>query len=242
MPETDVIDLWHEFKTTGDPQLRNRLVMQYAPLVKYVAGRLRTSLPATVDQSDLVSEGVFGLIDAIERFELERGLAFQTYAVPRIRGAILDAMRSQSWAPRSIQDKGRSIQKAHDKLQEQFGRVPTEAEVADELKITRKALAELYAQVSYTSVAAIDDLAIVDPEPAPEDAMEDDAVRSMLVGHIKELRERDQIIVALYYYEGFTLSEIGQVFDVTESRISQLHTRAMLTLRSVIRAAATHEA
>jgi RNA polymerase sigma factor for flagellar operon FliA len=234
LTDTEIRDVWVDYKATGDPELRNRLVLQYAPLVKYVAGRVRSGLPQTVDQSDLVSEGVFGLIDAIDKFDLGRGLEFQTYAVPRIKGAMIDALRSQDWVPRSIRDKIRSIERAHTTLQDRLGRTPTEEEVAEELAITPKALRELYAKVSYTSIAAVDDLVVVDDAPAPGDAMEDDDVRAMLVRHVRELRERDQIVVALYYYEGFTLAEIAQVLGVSEPRVSQLHSRAVLSLRTLM--------
>jgi RNA polymerase sigma factor for flagellar operon FliA len=231
--------VWAEFKATGSPELRNRLVLQYAPLVKYVAGRLRSGLPHNVDTNDLVSEGVFGLIDAIEKFDLGRGLEFQTYAVPRIKGAMIDALRSQDWVPRSVREKLRAIEKAHAVLVERLGRTPSEEEIAAEMGITPKALNGLYAKVSYTSIAAVEDLVVVDEAPAPGAALEDDAVKEALLRHVRDLRERDQIIVALYYYEGFTLAEIGQVLGVTESRVSQLHTRAMLALRGLVQAAAT---
>lgn len=234
----DISDVWTEFKATGSPELRNRLVVQYAPLVKYVAGRLRSGLPQNVDSNDLVSEGVFGLMDAIEKFDLGRGLEFQTYAVPRIKGAMIDALRSQDWVPRSVREKLRAIERAHAVLVEKLGRTPTEEEIAGEMGITPKALNGLYAKVSYTSIAAVEDLVVVDDAPAPGAAMEDDAVKEALLRHVRDLRERDQIIVALYYYEGFTLAEIGQVLGVTESRVSQLHTRAMLALRGLVQASA----
>ena len=234
----DISDVWTEFKATGSPELRNRLVVQYAPLVKYVAGRLRSGLPQNVDTNDLVSEGVFGLIDAIEKFDLGRGLEFQTYAVPRIKGAMIDALRSQDWVPRSVREKLRAIERAHAVLVERLGRTPTEEEIAAEMGITPKALNGLYAKVSYTSIAAVEDLVVVDEAPAPGAALEDDAVKEALLRHVRDLRERDQIIVALYYYEGFTLAESGQVLGVTESRVSQLHTRAMLALRGLVQAAA----
>ena len=234
----DISDVWVEFKATGSPELRNRLVIQYAPLVKYVAGRLRSGLPQNVDTNDLVSEGVFGLMDAIEKFDIGRGLEFQTYAVPRIKGAMIDALRSQDWVPRSVREKLRAIEKAHAVLVEKLGRTPSEEEIAAEMGITPKALNGLYAKVSYTSIAAVEDLVVVDDAPAPGAALEDDAVKEALLRHVRDLRERDQIIVALYYYEGFTLAEIGQVLGVTESRVSQLHTRAMLALRGLVQAAA----
>jgi len=231
----EISEVWREYRATGSPELRNRLVMQYAPLVKYVAGRVRSGLPQTVDPGDLVSEGVFGLMDAIEKFDLSRGLEFQTYAVPRIKGAMIDSLRAQDWVPRSVRDKIRAIEKAQTALQARLDRSPTEAEIAAEMGISAHALRDLYAKVSFTSVSATEDLVIVDEAPAPGDAMEDDAVRAVLLRHVRELRERDQVIVALYYYEGFTLAEIGRVLGVTESRVSQLHTRAVLQLRGLIK-------
>lgn len=235
----EVSDVWREYKATGSAELRNRLVVQYAPLVKYVAGRVRSGLPQTIDTNDLVSDGVFGLIDAIEKFDLSRGLEFQTYAVPRIKGAMIDALRTQDWVPRSVRDKMRAIEKAHAALAERLDRAPSDDEIAAELAITPKALRELYAKVSYTSIAAMDELIVVDEGPSPGAALEDDAARAALLRHVRELAERDQVIVALYYYEGFTLAEIGRVLGVTESRVSQLHTRAMLSLRGVLKSAAT---
>jgi RNA polymerase sigma factor for flagellar operon FliA len=238
----EIGEVWRQYRETGSPELRNRLVMQYAPLVKYVAGRVRSGLPQSVDPNDLVSEGVFGLIDAIEKFDLSRGLEFQTYAVPRIKGAMIDALREADWVPRSVRDKVRAVEKAHLSLQAKLDRMPTEDEVAAELGVSAADLRDLYAKVSYTSVAATEDLVVVDAAPAPGDALEDDAVRAVLLRHVRGLRERDQVIVALYYYEGFTLAEIGRVLGVTESRVSQLHTRAVLALRSLIQTEATASA
>ena len=204
----EVGELWREYRASRSPELRNRLVMQYAPLVKYVAGRVRSGLPSSVDPNDLVSDGVFGLIDAIDKFDIDRGLAFQTYAVPRIKGAMIDALRTADWVPRSVRDKVRAIEKAQLALQARLDRMPTEDEVAAELGVTAAELRDLYAKVSYTSISATEDLVVVDEAPAPGDALEDDAVRALLLRHVRQLRERDQVIVALYYYEGFTLAEI----------------------------------
>jgi RNA polymerase sigma factor for flagellar operon FliA len=237
----DISAVWREYRTTRSPELRNRLVVQYAPLVKYVAGRVRSGLPQSVDPNDLVSEGIFGLIDAIDKFDVERGLAFQTYAVPRIKGAMIDALRAADWVPRSVRDKIRAIEKAHLTLQTRLDRMPTEDEVAAELGVSVAELRDIYAKVSYTSISATEDLVVVDDAPAPGDALEDDAVRALLLRHVRQLRERDQVIVALYYYEGFTLAEIGRVLGVTESRVSQLHTRVVLALRTLIRTTAAAE-
>jgi len=237
-PAEDGIDqVWVEYKRSGDTELRDRLLMQYAPLVKYVAGRVRSGLPQTVDQNDLISEGVIGLMDAISKFDLERGLQFQTYAVPRIKGAIIDALRAADWVPRSARNKIKAAEQAHVELVNRLGRTPSDEEVAAELNISVAALRDLYAKVSYTNLAAVDDLAIADnAAPRPGEALEDEEMRHALLRAVHGLRERDRIIIALYYYEGFTLAEIGRVLQVTESRVSQLHTRATLALRALLTA------
>jgi RNA polymerase sigma factor for flagellar operon FliA len=235
----DVADLWSQYTATRDLDVRNRLVLQYSPLVKYVAGRVRSGLPQNVDQSDLVSEGVIGLMDAIEKFQPERGLQFQTYAVPRIRGAIIDGLRASDWVPRSVRDKIREIERTQVALENRFGRTATDEEIAAEMKISVSELRKIYGKVSYTSLASIDELGgVEDLAPMSADVLEDDETRTALLQAVKDLAERDRIIVALYYFEALTLSEIGQVLGVTESRVSQLHTRAALALRAKLTAAA----
>ena len=156
-PSQDVEEIWREYRATKDPGLRNRLVLQYAPLVKYVVGRLRTRMPDTMDQTDLVSDGVLGLMDAIERFEPARGLSFQTFAVPRIRGAIIDGMRSMDFVPRSVRDKLRSVHRARVALEERLGRAPEDGEVAREAGIPVQQLRDLTRQAG-PSLADLDDL------------------------------------------------------------------------------------
>jgi RNA polymerase sigma factor for flagellar operon FliA len=235
--DSGIDELWAQYKASGDPELRNRLLMQYAPLVKYVAGRIRSGLPQTVDQADLVSEGIFGLMDAIDKFDLGRGLAFQTYAVPRIKGAIIDSLRAVDWVPRSVRNKIRDTERALANLQTRLGRTPTDEEVAEEMKISVRELRAVYAKAACTSLAAVDDLVLVDQTAAsPTEALEDDETRAALLSAVHHLPERDRIIVALYYYEGFTLAEIGQVLRISESRVSQLHTRATVALRARLQA------
>lgn len=238
--DVSVDTLWATYKSTGDLELRNRLVLRYSPLVKYVAGRVRSGLPDTVDQSDLVSEGVIGLMDAIERFEPARGLQFQTYAVPRIRGAIIDSLRSADWVPRAVRDKIRKVERARVALEARLDRRPNDNEIAEEMAISPRELREIYAKVSYTSLASTDELGVADGlSLVSGDAFEDADTKEALMGAVAGLPERDRIIVALYYFEGLTLSEIGQVFGVTTARISQLHTRATLSLRARMHADAT---
>lgn len=243
-PET-VDGLWEQFKVDADPEAREALILHYAPLVKFIAGRVGASLPATVENSDLVSYGLFGLIDAIDKFEPERGWKFETYALSRIRGSIIDELRGLDWVPRSIRARSREVERAYAELENELHRTPTDEEVANRVGMDVHDLHELFAMVSYTHVAALDerihggdggsatlgDMVVDRRLPAPEDALEGQSVREAIGGAVHLLPERDQIIVALYYYEGFTLAEIGQVLGVTESRVSQLHSRAMLQLR-----------
>jgi RNA polymerase sigma factor for flagellar operon FliA len=235
MSTTDhlVAELWQGYKATGDLELRNRLVVQYSPLVKYVAGRVRSGLPQSVEQSDLISEGVIGLMDAIDRFEPDRGLQFQTFAVPRIRGAMVDSLRSSDWVPRSLREKKRDIERAQAALETKLGRTPSDGEVAGELGISVADLRESYRKVSYTNVASIDELGLSDElVPTAPDGTGDADLGPELLEAVSQLAERDRIIVALYYFEGLTLAEIGQVLGVTESRVSQLHTKVTMTLKT----------
>jgi RNA polymerase sigma factor for flagellar operon FliA len=220
-------------------------MLHYAPLVKYVAGRVGTGLPAHVDVADLVQSGIFGLADAIEKFEPERGLKFETYAMQRIRGAILDELRAQDWVPRSVRGRARDVERALERLGNQLQRTPTDSEIAAELQIGVSDLRDLYAQFQLTSVVALDELMVAGrgdaslAETLPDDGADDPVAslvdqdnRRQLVDAIAQLAERDRIVVTLYYFENLTLAEIGRVLGVTESRVCQLHTRAVLRLRT----------
>lgn len=233
-PKEDLEQIWREFRETADPGLRNRLVLQYAPLVKYVAGRLRTRMPESVEQDDLVSDGVLGLMDAIERFEPNRGLSFQTFAVPRIRGAIIDGMRSMDFVPRSVRDKLRTIARARVTLEERLGRIPEDVEVAVEAGIDVQQLRDLTRQAT-SNHANLDDFDLADELSSVADhRIEQTDMRTSLMRVVQQLRERDQIIIALYYFEGLTLAEIGQVLNITESRVSQVHRRATGLMRAML--------
>lgn len=240
-------ELWASYKDGGDSHAREQLILHYAPLVKYVAGRVGVGLPSSVDPADLVSNGMFGLIDAIERFDPLRANKFETYAVTRIRGAIIDELRSLDWVPRSVRQKARDVERAYATLQNSLGRIPTDEEVAEELDISVSALRQIFRQVSYVHVAALDELMSVGGEKSdrvtlgdtivddrvenPVEAFETEETRHLLGQAVSTLNEREKIVISLYYYEGMTLSEIGQVLGVTESRSSQLHTRAVMQLR-----------
>ncbi|MGH3821917.1 MAG: FliA/WhiG family RNA polymerase sigma factor [Pseudonocardiaceae bacterium] len=243
--EAGIAALWQAYGRDRDATLRDRLVLHYAPLVKYVAGRVGTGLPAHVDIADLVQSGVFGLWDAIDRFEPERGLKFETYAMQRIRGAILDELRAQDWVPRSVRSRAREVERALECLETRLQRSATDAEVAAELGITVAELRDLYAQLQLTSVIALDELIAVGrggtsiAETLPDEAAEEPGAfldsmesRRLLAEAVSQLTDRDRVVVSLYYFENLTLAEIGRVLGVTESRVCQLHTRAVLRLRS----------
>lgn len=248
-PGAVLAELWREYKAFGDPEIREQLILQYAPLVRYVAGRVGVGLPASVEQGDLVSYGVFGLLDAIEKYDLGRAIKFETYAINRIRGAIIDELRSFDWIPRSVRTKARDIERAIAVLEARLQRTPNEGEIAEELGLDIPELRRVFSQVSFVHVAALDEMLgsadhsdgstlgerIEDVRvTAPGDALDDEETRSLLARVIHTLPEREQIVVTLYYYEGLTLAEIGLVLRVTESRISQLHTKAMMGMRSRI--------
>ncbi|WP_086823627.1 FliA/WhiG family RNA polymerase sigma factor [Allokutzneria sp. NRRL B-24872] len=243
--EAGIVALWRAYGGSRAQPLRDRLVLHYAPLVKYVAGRVGTGLPSYVDVADLVQSGIFGLVDAIEKFEPERGLKFETYAMQRIRGAILDDLRAQDWVPRSVRSRARDVERAIERLEARLQRSATDAELSEELGITVSDLRDLYAQLQLTSVVALDELIAAGrgsaslAETLPDDRAEDPVAslvdqdgKRQLADAIAQLSERDRVVVTLYYFENLTLAEIGKVLGVTESRVCQLHTRAVLRLRT----------
>jgi RNA polymerase sigma factor for flagellar operon FliA len=238
--------LWDEFKGSDSEAARERLILHYAPLVKYVASRVATGLPASVEQADLVSYGMFGLIDALQKFEPGRGNKFETYAIPRIKGAIIDELRAMDWVPRSVRFKAREIEKAHADLESMLKRAPTEAELAERLGISRAELHEVVSQISFVSVLALDELVSVGSDRGeqvslidtladkgldPTHGVESQETRGLLAAAINSLSEREKIVVTLYYFEGLTLAEIGDILGVTESRVCQIHTKAVAGLR-----------
>jgi RNA polymerase sigma factor for flagellar operon FliA len=223
-------------------------VVAYSPLVKYVSGRMASGLPAHVEEADLISYGLVGLINAIERFELEREIKFETYAITRIKGAIIDELRSLDWVPRSVRARARAIERANAKLEARFLRAPTDEEMSRELEMSVDEFQEALLQISNSTVAALDELWTVsdasgdqvslldtlqDPgAPDPASVIDATELKDRVADAIARLPEREKLVVALYYYENLTLREIGEVLGVTESRVSQLHTKAVLRLRS----------
>ena len=246
--EVELRELWRRYKKNRDPAARERLVVAYSPMVKFVAGRLGAGLPSHVEDADLISYGLMGLIGAIERFEPERGIKFETFAMTRIRGAIIDELRSLDWVPRSVRSRAREIEEAQQKLEHELQRAPSEQELAGRMGISEEELQESLLEIANSSVYALDELwaisdssddqvslldTISDPSAAdPQEALDTTEVKDRLAGAISSLPEREQLVVALYYYEGLTLREIGEVLGVTESRVSQLHTKAVMRLKS----------
>ena len=247
--------LWLEYRARKDPALRDRLIVTYAPLVKYVAGRLGSGLPAHVDDEDLVSYGLLGLISAIERYEPDRDVKFETYAIARIRGAIIDELRALDWVPRSVRSRAREIERAIGELEGKLGRVPSDEEIAAKLGITTEELDESLSEISRSSIAALDELwsvggsdgdqvALIDTiedtdAPDPQGALSQTELREAIADAIARLPEREKLVVTLFYYEELTLREIGEVLGVTESRVSQLHTKAILRLKARLAGSAT---
>lgn len=250
-------EAWDDYKRYGTPEARDRLILHYAPLVKYVAGRVAVGLPANIEQSDLISYGIFGLIDAIEKYDQSRNIKFETYAINRIRGAMIDELRAIDWVPRSVRFKAREVEKAYTALENRNKTPPSDPEIAAELGISIDELNNVYTQLSTISLVALDELMAIEGErgdklslvetledtggSTPMEAFESEEMKRILADSINRLPEREKVVVALYYYEGLTLAEIGQVLGVTESRICQMHTKAVLALRGKIAEAIHHD-
>ncbi|MFF7446901.1 MULTISPECIES: RNA polymerase sigma factor WhiG [unclassified Streptomyces] len=244
-------ELWRSYKATGDERLREQLILHYSPLVKYVAGRVSVGLPPNVEQADFVSSGVFGLIDAIEKFDIDREIKFETYAITRIRGAMIDELRALDWIPRSVRQKARNVERAYATLEARLRRTPSELEVAGEMGVAVDELHAVFSQLSLANVVALEELLHVGGEgdrlslmdtledtaaDNPVEVAEDRELRRFLARAINTLPEREKTVVTLYYYEGLTLAEIGNVLGVTESRVSQIHTKSVLQLRAKLAA------
>jgi RNA polymerase sigma factor for flagellar operon FliA len=257
LKEIELRELWRRYKEHGDEQARERLVLAYAPLVKYVAGRMASGLPAHVEEADLISYGLLGLIAAIERYEPEREIKFETFAITRIKGSIIDELRSLDWVPRSVRARAREIERVNAKLENQLQRPPTDQEMADALGISVEEFQESLLQISNSSIVALDELWTVsdssgdqvslldtlqDPSAVdPAQEMDTAEMRDRLAEAISRLPEREKLVIALYYYENLTLREIGEVLGVTESRVSQLHTKAVLRLKSRLQGESEHD-
>jgi len=243
------LELWQRYRDEDCQGARQALVQKFARIVKYVAGRMAIGLPHYVEFNDLVSAGLLGLIQAIDNFDHQRGVKFETYAIPRIRGAILDELRSQDWFPRSLRRKAKQIEEVYAKLEARLGRPATDQEVADALQIAVSELDGLLGEVAVATIMSLDadasapesdqssSLGEFLPDPRSEDlerALAAQEMRELISQRMAELPEKEQLVLVLYYYEELTLKEIGEILDVTESRVCQIHTKAILRLRGKI--------
>jgi RNA polymerase sigma factor FliA len=246
-PTSELDELWSEFKSTGSSKARDELIVHYAPLVKYVAARLSIGLPITVDQEDLASAGIVGLMEAVSKFEPGRGYKFESYAAARVRGAIIDDLRSQDWVPRSVRSQARKVEEALRKLHEKFNRAPTDAEVAEEMGVTVRRLRSIYARVSTVLFVSLERLLMVGDQAGglslvdtladataedPAASLEDRELKSFLAQAIAKLPDKERTAITLYYYEGLNLSEISSVVGVSQARVSQMNAKSVLQIRS----------
>jgi RNA polymerase sigma factor FliA len=241
-----VDEVWRQYKAEGSREDRDRLIVHYRSLVEHVARRLAMTLGGSVDQEDLVAYGIFGLIDAIDKFDVGRGLQFASYAAVRIRGSIIDELRATDWVPRSVRAKGRAVENAQARLQAELHRAPTGAELADEMAVSEAELAQLTKQLSDVGVAALDNVVsasngdrddaltlgetLADRRPDPAAGLDLEQLKQTLAAAINGLDERQKAVVVLHYIEELSLSAIGEVFGVSESRICQVHTGAVQVL------------
>jgi len=252
MSETPQIaheELWQNYQQQDCQDARQQLVEKYARIVKYVAGRMAIGLPHYVEFNDLTSAGLLGLIQAIDNFDYKRGIKFETYAIPRIRGAILDELRSQDWFPRSLRRKAKQLEETYSSLEARLGRPANDQEVADALSIDVRDLDGILGEVAVASIMSLDADASSDDseqstnlgeylaDPKAEDMEQTIAaqeMRDLIAQRMAELPEKEQLVLVLYYYEELTLKEIGEILDVTESRVCQIHTKAIMRLKGKI--------
>ena len=234
---------WETYSKTKDPNLKQQLILEYATLVKFVAGRLSVHIGSHVDYDDLVSYGIFGLIDAIDKFDYEKGVKFETYASLRIRGAIIDNIRKLDWVPRTLRQKNKLLEKAYRDLEAELGREPTENELSEKLNMTLEQTQDLIKKASVISLISLDDYLDQNHEAefagpgasrkdSPEALYEKQEIKNMLKEAIDKLSEKERKVISLYYFEDLTLKEISKIMEVSESRISQIHSKAVLRLQA----------
>ena len=234
--------LWDDYRKTGCSTAKEKLILHYAPIVKYVAGRLMVHIGQNVEFDDLVGYGIFGLIDAIEKFDSTKGVKFETYASFRIRGTIIDNIRRMDWVPRTLRQKNKQIENVIIKLEEELGRSPTDDELAQALGLTPDETVELLRKSSIHSLVSLDDFLeqnyekshvslVTNSSDSPEELTEDKERKQKLAEAINNLKDKEKLVITLYYYEGLTLKEISSIMKVTESRVSQIHTKAISRLQ-----------
>lgn len=235
-----------DYRSTVDPKVKDEIVVEYAPLIKYIAQKIASRLPSNIELDDLISCGVIGLMDAIEKFDPSRDNKFKTYAEFRIRGAILDELRAQDWVPRSIREKAKTLDRAYQKLESELGRPATDEEMCAEMKVTKEEFFDMLNKAKSVSMLNIDDSATFNRNDKramagmnedskisnPFTAISNKNFREKIKEGISQLPEKQRLVLSLYYYEDLNLKEIGQVLDVTESRVSQLHTQAVSKLKA----------
>lgn len=245
--EKDELELWKDYRISKKEELRAYFVEKYSPLVKHVAGRIAIGMPQNVEFEDLVSYGVFGLLDAIEKFDPSRDIKFKTYAMTRIRGSIFDELRSVDWIPRSIRQKAKQLEQIIGMLENQEGQKVEDEVIAKEMGMSIEEYNQLLSKLSSTSIVSLNDIWFMGDENDevsfmetlespmnmnPDNIIEKEEIKNFIIEAIKTLPEKEKKVIVLYYYEDLTLKEIGEVLEVTESRISQLHTKAVSRLRS----------
>ena len=232
--------VWRTYGRTKDPALKEQLILEYAPMVKFVAGRLMMHVGQHVEYDDLISYGIFGLIDAIEKYNIDKGVKFETYASVRVRGAIIDNIRKIDWVPRTMRQKNKEYERICIKLEAELGREPTAAEVAEKLNITVEQARELMRKSTVLSLVSLDDyleqnyeagLSTGSPDDMPEEHYSRQELHSILTDTIEKLSEKEKTVVTLYYYEDLTLKEISGIMGVSESRVSQIHSKAILRMQ-----------
>ncbi len=243
--------LWTQYKKSSDPKIKEQIILQYANLVKFVAGRTMISLPPSVEVNDLESAGIMGLIDAIDRFDPKYGVKFESYAIPKIKGSMLDELRKLDWVPRSIRSKSRELEKVINEIENEKGGPATDEEIAKRLNVSIEDYFNLLKEVNTVSLMSLDSVIYNEEggkgelheviegkdEEEPDEALNREELKEMIIQSIDDLPETERLVIALYYHEELTLKEIGQVVQLSESRISQIHTKTILSLRGKLNAA-----